>query len=279
MVNEILFGVVFLGQIILLSWYLPKRVVQRIEQVFSKYPPSTYPKLYPDSIEYYRKGLLNFQRLNTAALVIGLSFLAIFIGDPTNDDYVGVVFIYFMIQLIPLILAEFASFNYYSRMREKNTKGVRKAELAPRSIADFISPGMGVALVTVYLAFVVFIIYVNQFGYSWFGGYANIAGVTFMNLLMVGIVAWNIYGKKLDPHQTSEDRRRQITKITRQMVFISIVATLYIMLAIGIKLLDMRPLLQTAMSVYFQIIGFVCYREISLEEFDFDVYKDKPLAT
>ncbi|MEL6822386.1 MAG: hypothetical protein AAFP70_11535, partial [Calditrichota bacterium] len=90
---------------------------------------------------------------------------------------------------------------------------------------------------------------------------------------------WNIHGKKLDPHLTSEDRRRQITKITRQMVFISIVATLYVMLTIGIKVLDMRPLLQTAMSIYFQIIGFVCYREISLEEFDFDVYKDKPLAT
>lgn len=198
--NEVLFVIVFLGQIILLSWYMPRRVAKRVERVFRNYPPSTHPKLYLDSIEYYRLGLRNFRWLNNAVLAIGLFLLAVFIGDSTNEDYAGVVFAFSMLQYIPLFLAEVALFNHYRRMREINSDGIRKAELIQRRFTDFISPSMLAGMGGAYAIFVVFIMYVNQFNYSWFGGDANIAGVTLMNAFLLGIVAWNIYGKKLDPY-------------------------------------------------------------------------------
>ncbi len=66
---------------------------------------------------------------------------------------------------------------------------------------------IGIAIVT-YVAFILFIIYVNQFDYPWFSGYLNIFGVTVLNLFLTGLILWQMFGKKLNPHQAYEDRTR-----------------------------------------------------------------------
>ena len=49
-----LFYIVFLGQILLTSWYFPRRLLGRMQHVLDTYPPSQYPKLYPRPVEEYR---------------------------------------------------------------------------------------------------------------------------------------------------------------------------------------------------------------------------------
>ena len=70
--EAILFFFVFLSQVLLISWFYPRRVVSHMRRVLEKYPPSTHPKLYPLPVEYYERRLRNFARLNLAIVVAGL---------------------------------------------------------------------------------------------------------------------------------------------------------------------------------------------------------------
>lgn len=73
MMGNILFYVVFLCQIVLISYYLPARVSRRIQFVLKTYPPSTYPKLYPRGAGYYHSFRRYFRIANTLLLPVGLS--------------------------------------------------------------------------------------------------------------------------------------------------------------------------------------------------------------
>ena len=40
-----LFYIVFLGQILLISYYFPRKLLERMQYVLETYPPAAYPKL------------------------------------------------------------------------------------------------------------------------------------------------------------------------------------------------------------------------------------------
>ena len=133
-----------------------------------------------------------------------------------------------------------------------------------------------------YLAFIVFILYVRQFEFPWFGGYGNIVAMTAMNLFFAGIVFWNMYGKKLDPYLAYEDRKRQIELTVKSLVFISIAATLKIAISIVLGALELRHLKPIVTSLYFQLIVFICIgtvlRAFRVEDMNFEVYKKDPVV-
>jgi len=278
MPDNILFYVVFLSQILLISFYFPRKMLKRISYVFATYPPSQYPRLYPEPIEYYEKARRNYRNLNVGVLLVGLSLLAVLLGDSRSGEWdVGnFVFPYFMIQFFPMMLLEIRSFKYYRLMRKADSRTTRKAELQPRRLFDFISPTMiGLALL-VYFAFIALILYIRQFDFPWFGGYWNIVGVTAGNIFFAAIVAWNMYGKKRDPYQAYEDRKRQIELVVQQMVFMSIAATTFMALEVILASLDLRDLQPTVMSLYFQLIAVVCLRTLRIDNINFAVYKGDP---
>ena len=278
MPDNILFYAVFLSQILLISFYFPRKMLKRIRYVFATYPPSQYPKLYPEPIEYYEKAQRNYRNLNVAVLLIGLSLLAVLLGDSRSGqwDIGNFVFPYFMVQFFPMILLEMRAFKYYRLMRKADSRTTRKAELQPRRLFDFISPTMiGLALF-VYFAFIALILYIRQFDFPWFGGYWNIVGVTAVNVFFAAIVAWNMYGKKRDPYQAYEDRKRQIELVVQQMVFMSIAATTFMAIEVGLASLDLHDLQPTVMSLYFQLIAVICLRTLRIDNINFAVYKGGP---
>ncbi|MDE2701028.1 MAG: hypothetical protein OXI23_19325 [Gemmatimonadota bacterium] len=278
MPDNILFYAVFLSQILLISFYFPRKMLKRISYVFATYPPPQYPRLYPEPIEYYEKAQRNYRNLNVAVLLVGLSLLAVFIGDSRSGewDMGNFVFPYFMIQFFPMMLLEIRSFKYYRLMRKADSRTTRKAELQPRRLFDFISPTMiGLALF-VYFAFIALILYIRQFDFPWFGGYWNIVGVTAGNVFFAAIVAWNMYGKKRDPYQAYEDRKRQIELVVQQMVFMSIAATTFMAIEVVLASLDLRDLQPTVMSLYFQLIAVICLRTLRIDNINFAVYKGDP---
>ena len=278
MPDNILFYAVFLSQILLISFYFPRKMLKRISYVFATYPPSQYPRLYPEPIEYYEKAQRNYRNLNVAVLLVGLLLLAVFLGDSRSGewDMGNFVFPYFMIQFFPVMLLEIRSFKYYRLMRKADSRTTRKAELQPRRLFDFISPAMiGLALL-VYFAFIALILYIRQFDFPWFGGYWNIVGVTAANVFFAAIVAWNMYGKKRDPYQAYEDRKRQIELVVQQMVFMSIAATTFMAIEVVLASLDLRDLQPTVMSLYFQLIAVNCLRALRIDNINFAVYKGDP---
>ena len=49
MTEHQLFYLVFLGQVLLISYVFPRRVLKRMRHVVDNYPPTEYPRLYPVS--------------------------------------------------------------------------------------------------------------------------------------------------------------------------------------------------------------------------------------
>ncbi|MCP4724096.1 MAG: hypothetical protein GY863_03620 [bacterium] len=278
MFENIFIYVVFLSQALLISYYFPRKMLSRIKYVFEKYPPSGYPRLYPKPFEYYEKARRNYKYMNLFILIAGLSLMAVMLGYPRSGEWdVGtIVFAYFMLQVFPLMLIEMRSFKYYQLMRQTDSRTTRKAELQPRRLLDFIEPKLfGIAML-VYIAFILFVLYIRQFEYPWFGGIGNMVGVTGINLFFAVIIVWNIYGKKLDPYQAYEDRKRQIELIAKQMVFTSIAATTYIAIDVVIAILDLGNHHPAVMSVYFQVLAVIAFRTLRIDTINFEVYKEEP---
>ncbi len=164
-----------------------------------------------------------------------------------------------------------------------NPSTTRMAALQPRRLFDFISPATLGFAILVYVAFVAFVLYMRQFDYPWFGGYGNIFGLTATNLLFAGIIIWNIYGKKRDPYQAHKDRLRQIEFTVKSLVFISIAATIFIVINVILHAFELRYLNSIVMSLYFQVIGIAsigtALRTLRIEDINFEVYKEDPVAT
>ncbi len=280
MPQDILFYVVFLGQILLISFYFPRKMLGQMRYVINTYPPSTYPKLYPKPIEFYEKALRNYRLVNQLLLVAGLLLLALLIGYPRSGEWDGpIVFTCFIFQFLPVMRLDLSSLKHFRLMRKANSRTTRRAELQPRRLFDFVSPALLALAALVYVAFIVLIIYIDQFEFSWFGGYWNIVGTTAINLVFAGIVIWKMYGKKLDPHQAYEDRMRHIEVTVKTLLLISIVATLFIAITIVLASLDLRNFEPIAMSLYLQLIVFLGLRNYRIDNIDFEVYKEEPLAS
>jgi hypothetical protein len=280
MQQHLIFHIVFLSQILVISYFVPSRIYGRMKYIFDTYPPSAYPKLYPRPVEYYESGRRSYRNLNVAILVLGLLILAaLFVNPHDNDLGVAISLGFYFVQFIPLMILEFSSFKELKLMRNASPRPTRKAELRPRQVFDFISPVLFGLAVLVYVVFVGVILYMRQFEYEWFGGFINITGLTLMNLLFAGIVLWNMYGKKQNPHQSYEDRKKQIEAILKSFVFISIAATVFVMLSVVLSALEIRHLMPIAMSLYLQIVALACIPSYVIDYRNFDVYREDPIVT
>ncbi len=280
MPEHITFHLVFLGQILLVSFYLPKRVHDQMKYVFETYTPSTHPKLYPRPVEHYQRSIRTYRNWNLFMLSAGLLiFAALFINPHDGDVDNAIVMGYFFAQMFPVILLDISSLKEFRLMRTVNSRTTRTAELHPRRLFDFISPTLfGITVIT-YVAFVLLILYIKQFEFPWFGGYWNILGITIMNLFFASMVLWQMYGKKLNPHQAYADRIRSIETTTKIMVFTSIAATVFVALSVALSAFEIRHLLPVFLSLYCQSLAAIGFQAYRIGHTNFDVYKGDPLVT
>ena len=282
MPDNILFYFVFLSQILLISYYYPKQLLGRIKYVLETYPQSKYPKLYPKSSECYKIRVRDYRIINHIILVIG--FILIFAVGRWDYSSSGEIdqllpFVYWVVQVFPLVFMEFSGFAYFRLMRKADVRTTRQASLHPRRLFDFISPTLvGVAILMNIVCIIVFF-YLDKFQFYW-GSETFIIAITLVasNTLYAGIILWNLRRKKIDPHQANKDRTRQIGVIIKSLVFMSIGGGLFIMISKGINEFTWDYLEASLMSVYLQFIIFIgigtLLRKLRLENINFDVYKE-----
>ena len=280
MPEHMLFHVVFLCQVLLVSFYLPRVILRRMKYVFETYPPSTHPKLYPRPVEYYEGAQRKYRITNLRILLAGLLLLAVLLVYPRSGEWDHVIaWWYFIVQFLPVMLLDVSSRREFRLMRSVSSRTTRRAELRPRRLFDFVSPTMiGVAIIT-YIAFVVLVVYIRQFDFPWFGGYVNIVVVTIANLGFAGVIFWSIYGRKLNPHQAHADRMRYIETIVPILVFVSIVATIFIALLIVLAALELRSFQPVAQSVYLQLVAVISLQAYRIDFNDYEVYREDPAVT
>lgn len=280
-----LFYIVFLGQIFLTSWFVPRKFLERARYVISTYPPAQFPKLYPKGADNYERGLRIFWRINQAIVIFGfvLLLLIMFVIDHSSfadDGYISEAWpaFYGIVQFIPLMMLELSEFSNAKLMRLSNTATTRKAQLRPRRLFDYLSPVLFGSAIAVIGLVIFYDLYVHDFVWDWPKDASQRTVVLVItNLFIVGVGAWTLYGRKPNPHQAFGDRSRQISASLQSLCFSSMALGAFFASQAADEVYDLDYLDATLMSVYFLVIvalsvGYML-RSVRIEDIDFDVYR------
>ena len=277
---DLLLYVVLFSQIMFISYYYPRKMLIRIHTIFKNYPPNEFPKLYPESIDEYKKSAKRYQIMNHLMIGLGIGLILWFYVTPRSGEWdQAIVFWYFMIQFLPNIGIELWAMKYHNAMRLVNQDAQKEAVLQPRRLTDFASKNLLGTVFVIYIIFVGYVAYLDQFDYPWFGGYLNVLIISGL-LLFFGLIIYRaLYGKVKNPHQSYEDRKTDIQTLVRQILSIAIAVMLYAMLQISLRAFGIESFRAITLSLYFHVIGFLSMQWPQLNFINFDVYKDKPGLT
>jgi hypothetical protein len=286
-----LFYIAFLSQIFLLSYYLPNKLLARMQYILETYPPETYPKLYPRPIAHYKMAHLAFKYLSRFILLLGLLMLFAVMFWVDHSTFADHGFIseawpaaYSVLQFLPLMAIEFSEFNHYKQMRISNTASKRIADLRRRDLTDLVSPGLlGMALLL--FAGAIFLdLYVHDFAVSW--GHDTIQRalvMTVTNAFLAIVGAWNLHGRKQDPYQSAEDRIQRISVNLKSLLYVSMALSVFIAITAADDMYSLDSVDALIMSVYFQGIALLSLgytlNNIRLDAIDFSVYRNDAAAT
>ncbi len=281
-----LFYIAFLGQIFLMSYYFPNKMLARMRHVLETYPPETYPKLYPRPIEQYKMARLAFKYVSRFIFLLGFLVLFAVMFWVDHSSFADHGFIssawpaaYGLIQFLPLMAVEFSEFSHFKQMRKANSASTRVADLRRRGLLDFVSPRLLSMTLLLYAGAILFDLYVHDFAVTW--GHDTIQRalvMTVTNGLLVIVGAWNLYGPRLDPHQSAEDRIQRMTVTLKSLLYISMALSVFIAITAADDMYKLDFVDAAIMSIYFQAISLLSLgytlRSIKPGEIDFDVYKN-----
>jgi uncharacterized membrane protein len=278
---NILFYILFLSQIILISYYYPKQIVKRIEAVLKNYPPALYPKLYPESVDKVIAAKARYQLLNQIivfvglALMVGYAFMSIEYTEYEKHAE-GLPLMFGMVQFIPFMLLEVSGCRQFKLMRKANKSTNRTADLTPRRLFDYVSPTSVIVAVISLFLYLLFNLYVNNFAIT--SDFIIIAiTLFFVHALFIALAIWHLTGKRLDPHQSIKDRSNQTELSLQSMISVSIFLSLFLMANTAIDVYQLNYLEIIINSIYFQVVAFfgigAMLKTIRLDNIDFNVYK------
>ena len=277
---DLLLYIALFSQIMFLSYYYPKRMLIRVHTIFRNYPPNEFPKLYPESIDKYKKLARGYQFMNHLIMVLGFGLIVWFYVTPRTGEWDQfIIFWYFMIQFLPNLGIELWSVKYHKSMHLLNQDEQKEAILQPRRLTDFVSKEFLAIVFMIYIFFVGFVTYLNQFDYPWFGGYLNVLIISCTYLFFGFIIYHAMYGKVKNPHMSYEDRKINIQITIRQLLSIAIAVTVFAMVQISMQVFGLEAFKAIIISLYFHVIVLLTMQWVRLDYINFDVYKDTPALT
>ncbi len=285
-----LFYIVFAGQILLLSWYLPTKLLARMQHVLETYPPAKYPKLYPKPIEHYRMGHLLYKYANRCILLLGFAILLalmFWVDHATfaDDGFISEAWpaVFGMLQFLPLIGVELSEFSNLKQMRQANSAARRVASLERRSFIDMVSPALLGMTVLLFVGAIVFDLYVHDFAVSW--GHDTVHRAIVMSItngLLATVGLLSFFGRKRDPHQSAEDRTHSVAVNLKALLFISMALSVFNLMSAAENLVHMQSFEAVLVSIYFQVIALLSVgytlKNIKTEDLNFDVYRKDAAA-
>jgi hypothetical protein len=290
--ETILFCFVFSSQVLLISWFFPRRVIRRGRYVLQNFPPSTHPKLYPYPPEDVARWLRKIERVNLVIVVAGLSIVAGLILATLGGEWDGAIVTPWSTSgewdaaiVTPFFVVQFvAAWGYTHLSGRKLLRAMAKAppprvrttELRRRRLVDFVSPAMLVVAALTNGAFIAFVLYYRRFGFTWFTAAGNIAGVAALLLMFSALVAVVLRAPKPDPYQAHQDRSNWIKLVVQQALAFCVAYPVLTTVSLIIKLFDPDLLEPVIASLFCQGIALAAlwhsynYR---VDEIDFDVYR------
>jgi hypothetical protein len=294
----ILFCFVFFGQILLISWIYPRRVISNSRYVLQNFPPSTHPKLYPYPPEYFERWQRNITRFNLVMVVAGLLVIGLILGSlvgvwdggifasSRKNDWVELIVVpFFLMQFVGgIVYMNSSRLKILQAMAKAPAPRVRTTVLRRRRLVDFVSPTLLIVAALTNVAFIAFVLYdYRRFELPLFKAVGVIASVAFALLVFSVSVGITMRAPKPDPYQAHQDRNNMIMRVVRQALAFSIAYPVLLTAWLTVKIFDPDLLEPVIASLYCQGIALALlwpsfsYRG---DRVNFDVYRpDSPDST
>jgi hypothetical protein len=278
---NILFYGLFLSQILLISYYYPKQIIKRIEAVLKSFPPESYPKLYPESVDKVNAAKSRYKLLNQIIIFIGLGLMGLYAFMAADYDgnqkfAEGLPLMFGMVQFIPFMLLEVSGCRQFKLMRKANKSTSRTADLTPRHLFNYVSPLSVISAITFLFGFILFDLYINNFTVT-SDFIIKVLTLCLVHALFIGLAIWHLTGKRLDPHQATKDRSNQTEFSLQSMVTVSIFLSVFLMANSAVDVYQLYTLEILINTIYFQVIAFLSIggmlRTMRVDNINFDVYK------
>jgi hypothetical protein len=289
--ETILFCFVFLSQVLMISWFYPRRIISRMRYVLRNFPPSTHPKAYPLPIEDYERWIRKVARVNLVIVVAGLLIIGLILAtllgawdggifaSSRQKDWAEVIVVpFFLVQFFashPYI--NFSSRKFLLAMAKAPPPRVRTTELHRRRVVDFVSPPMLIAAAVINVAFIATVLYYyGRFELPWSKAVGSIASVVATLLAFSVTVGIALRARKPDPYQAHQDRLSGIKVVVHQALAVCIAYPLLFAALLTFKVFGPGLLEPVIVSLFVQ--GFALallwtsytYRA---DKVDFDVYR------
>lgn len=267
----------YISQIILISIIMPSWVAKRFIDMTVKYPPEVYPKLYPVSLSKIKSSIIIFKYMNAVMAGVAFVFLTvtIFMGatELLGWDTQSMLTVTFFLQVVPFFYLSYAGIKYQQIMRKTNQSQTRSANLKPRFLSSIVPMHFIVLSVLSFIAYVVMVFYVQKNPFPGFVGYWNILFVFLLNAFYFYMVHKTIISRKLDPHQSQEDRVIHISLVAKILVLGAIFANLFLTTNLILSVLDLRHIGDIVQSLYFQLVALMMSQTTTYEPEDYSVYQ------
>lgn len=256
------FLAMFTAQIVVLTVLHPARLLGRVRAYLARYPAERFPQLYPRGPEGNQRQVAFYKLLNAVIAVVGLALLGwfyLYMQRPDWDDgpVETLVSVFFMLQLVPILLFLWASERTNKRLRSALPDERRTAVLQRRRLFDFVSPFVVIVTLLCYPLFVAFVMYIQQDPFPGFKGYFNIVIVTALYAATAIAVCAALYGRKGHLLQTHADRIRTIEVVVKVCIYSCLAAVVFLSLNFALAAFDLQrwePVAQSAFLVIFSLL-------------------------
>jgi hypothetical protein len=271
MIEVYLFLAAFTAQILGMSVLVPSRFARLIRTGLKNIPAERLAELYPgvDVGQAHERFLARYRTANTVIAGLGLLLLGWYISYMQRPDWDlgavgGIGTAYVMLQNFPFILIAWFTHRFNKVHRHLLHEPKRKAVLRRRGLFDFISPSTVLLAILAYFLHAAVIFYAARHPFPGFGGaFANIGGVSLMYVLLGAVVVKLLYGRKIDPLQTSADRIRMVRGVANFYAWVCILMSVLLSFSIAQKLLHLETWGPFAGTVYFLIVTLLLLRGFS----------------
>jgi hypothetical protein len=273
-----LYAVVFLSQVLVVSLYTPTLVRRRVRTLLATRPPAEYPQLYPVPVATIERTLRLYRILTAGIAVLGLALAAWFYTiDAEMLASAYAYAIYTCLQVAPVLLWTHWETRYFQRMRATAPNSIRRAELKPRRLRDFVSPTLLGLAVTTYLGATASLVFLSAafIQEPLLTSTFLFTAMTIGNLFAAVASVWMLRGRKLDPHQTNDDRTRRLRAGWRAMFVTIILVNTYVALQSllhGFGLFDYVGFAASLLTQFFAVASGKA-SVAALDQEDFEVYR------
>lgn len=255
----------FTAQIIFFSVLGPLRVTADLRAQIARFIAERHPAVDLDAAARVDRLLHRYFRAGLATGFIGVALLIPMIRymlrpDWTDGPLEAVVPFYFLLQILPTLLAAVTAGGFHAVLKRSLPSEKRRALLQPRGLFDFV-PRSAVALAFLaYLLYLALLAYIERHPFPHFPHFAgfavNAAMVTLLYVLVALSIYWTMRKLASSPLQALPDRIRSAGLAMRIGVYVSIVSVVNISLNMTLILIDAQRWEPTFQIAGLIVIGF-----------------------